>query len=202
MVYIKLLYIILLLYYTIISYYILYIYYYILYIHILLLYILYLILYSSVLFFYLPFLLFPSLFQYSSSPPHSHLSSISLPPLFFSSPFPTLVHPDLSVNSKYTCRHLDILIYIPQESDPACFIGVDGWGVWSLSVSVYVLSWWKLIGVLSWCDVFDVRCILLYIYYYYYYILSYTILSSSSVLLSSSFFPSPSFYKRNTSVYV
>ena len=36
-----------------------------------------------------------------------------------------LIH--LSVNSKYTCRHLDTLIYIIiQQSDPACFIGVDG----------------------------------------------------------------------------
>ena len=69
----------------------------------------------------IPFLSFrsihPFLFPILSSP-HSNLSSIlssppsHLPHLIYLPSFPTLVHPDLSVNSKYTCRHLDILIYI------------------------------------------------------------------------------------------
>ena len=42
------------------------------------------------------------------------------------SSFPTLVHPDLSVNSKYTCRHLDILIYVPSVS--GCVLS-SGFGV-------------------------------------------------------------------------
>ena len=103
------------LYYYIILYcYTLYIIYYILYIHILLF---YLILYSSLLLIYssslssqysFPLLIYYSLLFLSSS----HLS------------FPSF--PTLPSHSFYTCRHLDILIYIPQESDPACFIGVDG----------------------------------------------------------------------------
>ena len=109
---------------------------------------------SSVLFFRSILILFPisssqpifyplphSLPIFPSSP--SDLSSL-LPniliypsPLFSSSShssFPTLVHPDLSVNSKYTCRVFLMFIYIPiqyphpsfPEFDPACFIGVDG----------------------------------------------------------------------------
>ena len=51
------------------------------------------------------------------SPNISNHSPLSFPLFHHSSSlpiylFPTLVHPDLSVNSKYTCRHLDILIYI------------------------------------------------------------------------------------------
>ena len=48
-------------------------------------------------------------------------------PLLIYLPFPS-PHP----HSKYTCRYLHILIYIfwcSRQSDPACFIGVDGWGV-------------------------------------------------------------------------
>ena len=61
-----------------------------------------------------------------SSKNHSHLlfsssSDFSFLLLLIYSP-----NPDLSVNSKYTCRHFLTVIYIPQESDPACFIGVDG----------------------------------------------------------------------------
>ena len=80
--------------------------------------------------------------------------------------------------------------------DPACFIGVDGWGVMAGMVSVYVLSVWKIICVLSvwWLFVFWAGgwlrwCYILYyilLYYtiihYYYYILYYTILYSSSLL--------------------
>ena len=90
----------------------------------------------------LPFLLFlppsstlllfypsPSIFLFFYSSSSSLLSSnpSTLPP-------PNIPH------SKYTCRHLDILIYVRshpnpifqshQQFDPACFIGVDGWGVW------------------------------------------------------------------------
>ena len=45
-----------------------------------------------------------------------------------------------------------------------------------------VSCWWRLIGVLSWCDVFDVRCIL------YTIIIYYTLLWSISFYLL--FFPS------------
>ena len=62
---------------------------------------------SSVLFF--PILYSSDLFLLSSSSHPNHLSSSC----------PTLPH------SFYTCRHLDILIYIPGQFDPACFIGVE-----------------------------------------------------------------------------
>ena len=87
-------------------------------------YILYLILYSSPLLIYsFPFPLSSSFLLSSSSPllPNIpfpvYLSSVLSSPHSFPLPFKY---------SFYTCRHLDILIYIPQESDPACFIGVDG----------------------------------------------------------------------------
>ena len=79
------------------------------------------------------------------------------------------------------------------NSDPACFIGVDGWGVWCVFVSGCVLSVWRL----TWCSrfrlVFDVWCyyyILLYIHIIisiiiYYITISYLILYSSYHLSSS-----------------
>ena len=129
---------IILLYYTlyIIIYYILYLHYYIIHYYILYLY------YTSspFLFFLSPLpiyssnlissLFFPILFL--SHPNHSsHL------PFFLSSPsqyliyllflFLILIPSQSSQYSFYTCRYLDIAIYISlQESDPACFIGVDG----------------------------------------------------------------------------
>ena len=144
-------------------------YYYILYIilyyyYILLCLILYSSFYSSFLSSSLPFL-FPILPYLSSVLLSSSFPLFSSSPLIYSSssspslpspPFhPThpLPNPDLSVNSKYTCRCLDILIYIPipiLTSDPACFIG------WECRVVQFVF----VSGCVScWCYI-----ILLYIY--------------------------------------
>ena len=73
-----------------------YIVYYILYIYIYIYYYYYILYYTLLLLLYL-ILYYTLLFSYSSS--------------FHS--FPTLVHPDLSVNSKYTCRCLLLGTYIP-----------------------------------------------------------------------------------------
>ena len=77
-------------------------------------------------------------------PPISSIPLPSLPFLYspsqYSSSLPFLSHPSQSISSihsqsshsKYTCRHLDILIYIilfnipNQQSDPAQTNGVDG----------------------------------------------------------------------------
>ena len=72
--------------------------------------------------------------------PSSVLSSVpSSVPFLYSSPLPIIFHSSQSIiyssHSKYTCRVLHILTYIlstfpsfisSQQSDPACFIGVDG----------------------------------------------------------------------------
>ena len=88
-------------------------------------------------------------FQSSSSQPFLPQSISSLL---------SLSSPSSNPHSKYTCRELVILIYIPDSSslclfmfdrvgcfDPACFIGVDGWGVWCVFV-----SGWFWAGVLVW----------------------------------------------------
>ena len=79
--------------------------------------------------FSLPFL-FPSPPFLSPSISSFLPSSIPLP--FF--PSSSLLLFTLPSHSFYTCRHLDILIYIiplflSQQSDPAQTNGVDGWGV-------------------------------------------------------------------------
>ena len=61
-------------------------------------------------------LLFLPTFSFSSSSFSS--SSVLLSPTNLSSVPPS--------HSFYTCRYLHILIYVPGQSDPACFIGVDG----------------------------------------------------------------------------
>ena len=71
---------------------------------------------------------------------------------------------------------------------------------------VYYYYYILLLYIIYYIIYYTYTYILYIIYYIILYIISYTILSSS-VLLSSSFpfhllFPSPSFYKRNTSVYV
>ena len=118
--------------YYILYYYILLYYYIIHYTYIYYYYILYLILYSSPLLSLL--FLFPS---YSSSP---HLYSSILP---FSSPpsllfFPILISPSsqypylfpILIQSIRVGIWIHLFIFNPhQQFDPACFIGVDGWGV-------------------------------------------------------------------------
>ena len=55
-------------------------------------------------------------------------SHLLLSPPQYSHPI-TLFQSSKPPHSKYTCRHLDILIYVlpaSDNSDPACFIGVDG----------------------------------------------------------------------------
>ena len=85
--------------------------------------------YTYIYYYYTYYILYYTLLFFCSIPSFPSLPSPLLIYLLFPisssshSSFPTLVHPDLSVNSKYTCRHLDILIYIPQESDPAQTIG-------------------------------------------------------------------------------
>ena len=90
--------------------------------------------FSSVLLFSFPFHIL-LLFPFPSSPILSPSSPPSNPLLLFppyplsnpsSSPLPFFCS---SLHSRNTCRHLDILIYIlsvSNNSDPACFIGVDG----------------------------------------------------------------------------
>ena len=158
---------------------------------------------SSVLFF--PILI-------PSSIPSSYPHPSFLLPLPFSSSLPN--HPTIgSSHSKYTCRHLDILIYIQSIS----FTGI---------LTPHVLSEWMvevcgayLCGVRFWCSglafvlAFELVLTLgvyyiiyytiiyytiiyytiiyyiillyiyIYIYIYYYYILYYTILFSSSIPL-------------------
>ena len=102
----------------------------------------YLILYSSLPFFFSsPFLSsspFSSIFSLSNL--LIFLSNLLIYLLFSSSsvlllsPLPSIYLPIFPSSSSslpllisfYTCRYLDPLIYIPQVSDPACFIGVDG----------------------------------------------------------------------------
>ena len=127
----------------------------------------------------------------SYSPPQSFLSSILLPT------------PLSLPNSFYTCRHLDILIYVPIIWSPPNLTPhvlsewmVEVWCVYLCVVFdssfVFVLAFERL--------VFDVRCYIVYyiILYYtiiillhiHYYIL-YTILYSSSIPPLFSSFPSP-----------
>ena len=111
------------------------------------------ILYYTLLLLYI-ILLYPYLYSLlilSSSVllPISSFFPNTLPLLFSSSSFQSSIYllfflpflflplsppnPDLSVNSKYTCRHFLTVIYIlfrcfqsSRTFDPACFIGVDG----------------------------------------------------------------------------
>ena len=95
----------------------------------------YYILYYYILLYIYYYILYYTLLFCSSFP----LSSYSSLLFFLSSPFlsssshPTLLSPIPSSHSLNTCRHLLMFIYIaitsPGYSDPACFIGVDGWGV-------------------------------------------------------------------------
>ena len=80
-------------------------------------------------------LLYYILYSSSSSLPFPiYLSLFLFYLLLFYLPFPLLLPPLPSIpflsssssHSFYTCRHFLTVIYIPQESDPACFIGVDG----------------------------------------------------------------------------
>ena len=99
------------------------------------------------------------------------------------SPFPS--HPPLLIHSIRVGVYCWILIsqtHHPQsKTDPACFIGVDGWGVWSLimwcSVLVCVSCWLLTCGV-----------ILLLYYIIYYIIYCYTLILYSSI---SSYLPPP-----------
>ena len=99
-----------------------------------------LIIISYTILFPLPLIYIPFL-PYQASPLiYHHLLSHSFPIillLFLFSPIPSSsIYHSSSVplpsypHSKYTCRVSYILIYIPpishQQSDPACFIGVDG----------------------------------------------------------------------------
>ena len=86
-------------------------------------------------------LLFWSIFLYLLSPPllfssPFHPSSPLLPILSFPS---DIYQSSILPHSQNTCRYFDTLIYIQsishRQSDPACFIGVDGWGVMCVFVS-------------------------------------------------------------------
>ena len=135
---------------------------------------LYLILYYTLLFFcssifFLSHPLFSSPFLFLPHLTPSSQSSFPLPS--FSNKASISKSKESLSRSKYTCRHLDILIYVRSNSrisDPAQTIGGECRVV---QFDKYVFVFWVL--------TYGVTII-------YYYILSYTILFSS-VLLSSSF---------------
>ena len=84
-----------------------------------------------VLHYYILYYIFYLLYIY-----YYYIILYSPPLLFFRS---LLIFLPSSQYSFYTCRSLLTVIYIPDNSDPACFIGVDGYLCFSWCYYYYIL---------------------------------------------------------------
>jgi hypothetical protein len=131
------------------------------------------VLYCNILYYYITYIyIYIYLFIYSTS------SNLSPPYLIHSqsikrilSPISNLFHPSIILSSTFILYvsvfivrylYLPLIIHQPliTKTDPACFIGVDGWGVMCLIVYELgsSLCWWKVIDVSCWWMVIGVFC--------------------------------------------
>jgi hypothetical protein len=98
----------------------------------------------------------------------------------------------------YSYLYILEVILDTRQTDPACFIGVDGWGVggwimfiWCLDGKLVGVTWLCLSGCSCWLLsswVIDVWCYIVYItiiilYYYTYTIIYYTIIIYYIIIL-------------------